>query len=120
MVSEPDIAAVAQAIGEPARAATLLRKDGVVDDMAPGSTGVVRTFDHPLLAALGVVELPGPGPAVRACLDWSHETVHLAGALGTALLTALLEKSWVRRRPGGRALRMTEAGRQRFGEFGIS
>ena len=99
--------------------AAVLRKDGVVDELAPGETGVVRTFDHPLLTTLGVTELPGSGPAVRACLDWSHGTAHLAGALGTALLTALLDAGWVRRRPGGRALRVTETGRVRLGELGI-
>ncbi|QKV78453.1 helix-turn-helix transcriptional regulator [Amycolatopsis sp. Hca4] len=99
--------------------AVVLREDGVVGDLAPGETSVVRTFDHPVLAALGIGELPGAGPAVRACLDWSHGTVHLAGALGTALLTALLGAGWLRRRPRGRALRITETGRRRLGELGV-
>ncbi|WP_410670536.1 ArsR/SmtB family transcription factor [Amycolatopsis sp. cmx-4-68] len=99
--------------------AVLLRKEGVVDDLAPGETSAVRTFDHPLLVTLGIAELPGPGPAVRACLDWSHGTAHLAGKLGTALLTALLERGWLRRRPDGRALRITEPGRRQLGELGI-
>jgi hypothetical protein len=43
--------------------AAVLCKDGVVDGLAPGETGVVRTFDHPLLTALGVDELPSSGPA---------------------------------------------------------
>lgn len=99
--------------------AVALREDGVVGDLTPGETGVLHTFDHPLLAALGIGGLPGAGPAVRGCLDWSHRKVHLAGALGAALLTALLGAGWVRRRPGGRALRITEAGRRRLGEFGL-
>jgi DNA-binding transcriptional ArsR family regulator len=99
--------------------AVLLRKDGVVDEPAPGETGVVRTFDHPLLAALGITGLRTAGPPVRACLDWSHGTTHLAGVPGTALLTALLDEEWVRRRPGGRALRVTEAGRRSLAECGI-
>jgi DNA-binding transcriptional ArsR family regulator len=99
--------------------AALLREDGVVDDLAPGESGRVRTFDHPLLAALAITELPDARPGVRACLDWSHGTVHLAGALGAALFTAFLAEGWVRRRPGGRALRITEPGRRRFGELGI-
>lgn len=53
------------------------------------------------------------------CLDWSHGTVHLAGVLGAALFTALLDNGWVRRRPGGRALQITEPGRRRFTELGI-
>jgi DNA-binding transcriptional ArsR family regulator len=99
--------------------AVLLHKDGVVDDLAPGETSAVRTFDHPLLVAFGITELPGPGPAVRACLDWSHGTAHLAGKLGAALLTALLDKGWVRRRPDGRALRITETGQRQLGDLGI-
>ncbi|WP_103348447.1 helix-turn-helix transcriptional regulator [Amycolatopsis sp. CA-128772] len=99
--------------------AVVLRKDGVVDDLAPGETGAVRTFDHPLLAALDIGELRSSGPAVRACLDWSHGTVHLAGALGTTLLTALLDAGWVRRRPRGRALRITGTGQYRLDELGV-
>jgi DNA-binding transcriptional ArsR family regulator len=99
--------------------AVALRDDGVVGDLTPGETGVLHTFDHPLLAALSIRELRGAGPAVRGCRDWSHGTVHLAGALGTALLTALLGAGWLRRRPGGRALRITEAGRRRLGELGL-
>ncbi|WP_328644690.1 ArsR family transcriptional regulator [Amycolatopsis sp. NBC_00348] len=99
--------------------AALLRKDGVIDDLAPGESGTVRTFDQPLLAALGIAALPDSHPGVRACLDWSHGTVHLAGALGAALFAALLDDGWVRRRPGGRALRITEPGRRRFTELGI-
>ncbi|MEV6827130.1 helix-turn-helix transcriptional regulator [Amycolatopsis sp. NPDC051102] len=99
--------------------AVMLRKDGVVDDLAPGETGAIRTFDHPLLAALDIVDSTGAGPAVRACLDWSHGTVHLAGALGATLMTALLDAGWVRRRPHGRALRITETGRRQLGELGL-
>ncbi|MGW5720401.1 ArsR/SmtB family transcription factor [Amycolatopsis sp. NPDC003865] len=99
--------------------AALLRKDGVVGELAPGETGVVHTVDHPLLTALGITELRGAGPPVRACLDWSHRTTHLAGVLGTALLMALLDEGWLRRRPGGRALRVAEAGRRGLAEYGI-
>ncbi|WP_410620736.1 hypothetical protein [Amycolatopsis sp. cmx-8-4] len=98
--------------------AALLRKDGVIDDLAPGESGTVRTFDQPLLTASALPRCR-TRPGVRACLDWSHGTVHLAGALGAALFTALLDDGWVRRRPGGRALRITEPGRRRFTELGI-
>jgi DNA-binding transcriptional ArsR family regulator len=49
-------------------------------------------------------------PLTRSCLDWSERRPHLAGALGAAVLDALLERGWVRRRPGGRALVVTPAG----------
>lgn len=50
----------------------------------------------------------------RTCLDWSERQHHLAGALGAAMLTKLLESGWVLRMPGHRAVRLTETGRLGF------
>lgn len=47
-------------------------------------------------------------PLARACNDWTERRPHLAGALGAALLTAMLEQGWLKRRPDGRALNLTE------------
>ena len=47
-----------------------------------------------------------------ACLDWSERRPHLGGALGAALLTALLAKKWLVREPGSRALSVTRLGRR--------
>jgi DNA-binding transcriptional ArsR family regulator len=52
----------------------------------------------------------GRRPLTRACVDWSERRPHLAGALGAAVLGALLERGWVRRRRPGRALVVTPAG----------
>jgi DNA-binding transcriptional ArsR family regulator len=49
-------------------------------------------------------------PLTRACLDWSERRPHLAGQLGAALLTALLERRWLVR-THGRALAVTAPGR---------
>jgi DNA-binding transcriptional ArsR family regulator len=49
-------------------------------------------------------------PLTRSCLDWTERRPHLAGALGAAVLEALLAGGWVVRRPGGRALVLTPAG----------
>src|SRR6266700_1121302 len=46
----------------------------------------------------------------RSCLDWSERKSHLAGALGDALLEALVERAWIHRLPGERAMELTEAG----------
>ena len=62
------------------------------------------------LAELGVT-LPPRRPVIRYCVDWSEQAHHLAGGLGAALLTRLLELDWVRRSPGSRAIQVTEAGR---------
>ena len=51
-------------------------------------------------------------PLTRECLDWSERRLHLAGALGAALLAALIEREWLARVPSGRALRVTNEGRR--------
>jgi DNA-binding transcriptional ArsR family regulator len=48
---------------------------------------------------------------VRACLDWSERRHHLAGAVGAAMLAAMLECRWVARIESTRALRLTVRGR---------
>lgn len=84
---------------------------GIVDPPRQGHPGAVHFLAHPLLAALGITRLPaGSGPAVRGCLDWTERTPHLAGRLGSALLTALLAQRWLTRRPNDRALTITETG----------
>jgi DNA-binding transcriptional ArsR family regulator len=50
-------------------------------------------------------------PLTRWCLDWSERRPHLAGALGAAVLATMLEAGWVTRRPRGRSLAVTAAGR---------
>ena len=46
-------------------------------------------------------------PLTRACMDWTERRHHLAGALGAALLTHLLQTGAVARKPGCRALTVT-------------
>jgi DNA-binding transcriptional ArsR family regulator len=49
--------------------------------------------------------------AVRYCIDWSEQRPHVAGWLGRALLSRMLDLDWLRRAERGRALRVTPAGR---------
>ncbi len=64
-----------------------------------------------VFADLGVaVPKPGGRPVLRFCLDWSEQRHHLGGGLGAALLDRLLEAGWVVRRPGHRAVRLTDPG----------
>lgn len=57
----------------------------------------------------------------RPCLDWSERRPHLAGAVGSALLDHYLEKGWVRRLKGTRAVEITPKGLRGFHDaFGIS
>lgn len=51
-----------------------------------------------------------PTPA-RRCLDWTERRSHIAGPLGIALADLVLERGWVRRLPGTRAVMVTSRGR---------
>ena len=56
----------------------------------------------------------------RPCLDWSERRPHIAGAVGAAILGHALERGWVRRQQGSRALDLTPFGRQGFSDtFGV-
>jgi DNA-binding transcriptional ArsR family regulator len=93
----------------------------IVDPLVRREAGHVRTLDHPLLSALAITELPaGSGPAVRGCLDWTEGAPHLAGRLGSAILSALLDQKWLQRRPRDRALNITDLGNARLDEFGLA
>jgi DNA-binding transcriptional ArsR family regulator len=52
----------------------------------------------------------------RPCLDWSERRPHLAGAVGAALCTHSLDKGWIRRIDGSRAVVITPKGWQVFRE----
>jgi hypothetical protein len=51
------------------------------------------------------------GDVVRGCLDWTEQRDHIAGAIGRALMSRLLELGWLARDEGTRALHLTDAGR---------
>lgn len=48
----------------------------------------------------------------RPCLDWSERRLHIAGTLGSALLDHMLDKAWLRKLDGSRAVKVTSAGRR--------
>jgi hypothetical protein len=50
-------------------------------------------------------------PAARRCLDWTERRPHVAGPVGTALASVALDRGWVRRVRGSRAVVVTVAGR---------
>jgi DNA-binding transcriptional ArsR family regulator len=49
-------------------------------------------------------------PLCRSCLDWSERRIHLAGALGAALLDRLFDLCYARRGPGSRAVIVSSRG----------
>jgi DNA-binding transcriptional ArsR family regulator len=59
-------------------------------------------------------------PLVRGCLDWSERELHLAGALGATLTARLFELGCIVRRDTTRSVAVTAAGRELFGELGVS
>jgi DNA-binding transcriptional ArsR family regulator len=52
----------------------------------------------------------GRRPFIRVCIDWTERREHLAGVLGAAVCSALLEAGWVARTPATRALVVTPRG----------
>ncbi|AZE54480.1 Transcriptional regulator, ArsR family [Pseudomonas synxantha] len=55
-----------------------------------------------------------------SCLDWSMRRPHLAGALGAAVLQAVISRKWVIPDLDSRALAVTPKGRKELsGKFGI-
>ena len=76
----------------------------VVTDAAYTVTGVGATcFDR-----LGIDARAGE--AARVCRDWTEQRSHVAGPLGRALLTGLLERGWLEADAKTRALHLTRAG----------
>ncbi len=68
---------------------------------------------HVWFAALGIdthALAAGRRGVARQCLDSTERRHHLAGPLGTQLLTCLCEQGWVRRTPSSRALDLTPRG----------
>lgn len=53
-------------------------------------------------------------PYCRPCLDWSERKMHLAGRLGAMLCTHCLEKGWLTRAAGSRALTISPEGATAF------
>ncbi len=51
-------------------------------------------------------------PEIVLCLDWTERRDHLAGGLGAAVLARCIERGWMARSPGSRAVRLTEEGRR--------
>ena len=110
----------------------LVRRDGIAGTArgrADRLAAPVRRHSYELgpragdvFGALGV-DLPrlqdrprSARPLLRFCVDWSEQRHHLAGALGAAVLDRAEAAGWVTRRPGGRAVVVTDAGARAFAD----
>lgn len=78
-------------------------------ELHDGAFTVPRSAYGHYVATYGVdpAELNPRRSLARACQDWTERRPHLAGALGAAILAAMLDRGWVKRRPDGRALNLT-------------
>jgi len=61
---------------------------------------------------IDVAALPRRRRVTRPCLDWSERRDHLAGAAASALTAMMLERRWIARIDGTRAVRLTQRGRE--------
>jgi DNA-binding transcriptional ArsR family regulator len=53
----------------------------------------------------------------RACLDWTERRHHIAGRLGSAILTRMRELRWIAPVRDSRAVRVTHEGQRRLNEL---
>ena len=68
-------------------------------------------------AARGIILPPASRrPLVRSCLDWTERRPHLAGAAGAAICGYAMENRWITRIGTGRAVALTDAGRDALRE----
>ena len=105
--------------------------DGVFDPQSAREDRLAAPgWDHDYrLTADGVRELqefgidfdslPRRRPVIRYCVDWSEQRHHLAGSLGAAIATRMVELGWIRRADRSRAVHVSEKGyeglREQFG-----
>jgi len=94
-------------------AEALARKKLVVlSDEGGALTAAGRRF----LSEFGALLTPATGQRIfcRPCLDWSERRYHIAGHVGAEICRVCIERGWLTRQRGSRALRITPAGRRGF------
>jgi DNA-binding transcriptional ArsR family regulator len=84
-----------------------LRAQGVVEAIEGGF--VVTAPGARRLGELGIAVRSGESG--RSCVDWTEQRGHIAGTVGRALLTGVLDRGWIVCDARTRALRLTRAGR---------
>jgi hypothetical protein len=67
------------------------------------------------LRAIGIESIPRRAQVpARRCLDWTERRPHVAGPVGTALARVALDRGWIRRLRGTRAVAVTPLGREQL------
>ena len=83
------------------------------------STASLTPSGHALLQRLGIVVKADSArkPLCRPCIDWSERRPHLAGDAGSAIAAFALDRGWIVRKIGSRAVSIAPAGITAFREF---
>jgi DNA-binding transcriptional ArsR family regulator len=63
-----------------------------------------------LLEGRSALQAASSRPLCRPCLDWSERRLHVAGRLGALICAHCLDRGWLLRSPGTRALRLSAPG----------
>jgi DNA-binding transcriptional ArsR family regulator len=100
------------AIADAALSAGALKEDFSLSDSA-------ATWFRRLSVDLEALS-PGRRPLLRVCTDWTERREHLAGTLGAAVCSAVLNAGWAVRRPSSRALSLTPLGEAELRRLGIA
>jgi DNA-binding transcriptional ArsR family regulator len=90
-----------------ARGHLVLREDA--GELTPAGTAFLGGLGVDLRSQVGRRR-----PLCRPCLDWSERRPHLAGRAGAAVAELAFRRDWIRRRPQGRSVEITDAGLAAF------
>jgi DNA-binding transcriptional ArsR family regulator len=87
-------------------------EDGRSARLRPNATAELARWgmEGDLLSRATAVPKAAGRPQCRPCLDWSERRLHVAGVLGACLCQHGLERGWLLRRQGTRALAISPAG----------
>ena len=97
--------------------AEALERDGLV--VVTGAAYTVTDTGARRFSELGFAA--DAGAASRTCRDWTEQRSHVAGPLGRALLSGMLDRGWLLRDRRSRALRVSAVGEAALpAELGIA
>lgn len=89
--------------------------------LVSGDQGYAVTAAAPAVLAQIGVRIDGLDrlrrPLARRCMDWSERRHHLAGSLGAAVTSRLIELDWLRLAEASRVVRLTAEGQRGLGEW---
>ncbi len=89
--------------------------------LVAGDQGYAVTAAAPAVLAQIGVRIDGLDrlrrPLARRCMDWSERRHHLAGSLGAAVTSRLIELDWLRLAEASRVVRLTAEGQRGLGEW---